>query len=474
MSGYSLGMKQRLGIAGALLSDPNLLLLDEPANGLDPAGIVGMRDTLRALAAAGKTVFVSSHILSEVQQLVDVVGIIARGRLVREGPVETLLREEGSIRVRVAPGEVSVAGPVLETSRTRGRGHGAGAGPGLALGPLRSGPRRGAQPGARWRRDLRVARRGRHDARVAVPRAHRHHARPGRGRTNGAGQAARGEPASRGPVEGMRLLRANLRKLRRRPASWVTLVLLIALLLIVLLAVVAGEREAGDPQSAIGARMFVTFPGAYELLLTMILGIGGLLAVTYGAAIAGSEWGWGTLKAAVARGESRSRYTIAGFGAVAIFACLGLLLAFLIVVAGATVGATMLGVSLSGMGDTDALGRMPELFGRAGLALSMNAAFGYAIATIARSQLAGIGVGIGLYFAEGIAGVFLPDVIKWFPFASSAAVVTISDGAAAGMGGGGGFGATLDPNTAVLATIGWLVVSVLVAAVWTERAEIGG
>ena len=74
MSGYSLGMKQRLGIAAALLNDPRLLLLDEPANGLDPAGIVGMRDTLRALAAAGKTVFVSSHILSEVQQLADVVG----------------------------------------------------------------------------------------------------------------------------------------------------------------------------------------------------------------------------------------------------------------------------------------------------------------------------------------------------------------------------------------------------------------
>lgn len=114
VSGYSMGMKQRLGIASALLSDPTLLLLDEPANGLDPAGIVGMRDTLRALAAAGKTVFVSSHILSEVEQLADVVGIIAHGRLVREGPVERLLHEEGHIRLRVAPAEVSVAGPALD------------------------------------------------------------------------------------------------------------------------------------------------------------------------------------------------------------------------------------------------------------------------------------------------------------------------------------------------------------------------
>ncbi len=114
VSGYSMGMKQRLGIAGALLSDPKLLLLDEPANGLDPAGIVGMRDTLRALAAQGKTVFVSSHILSEVQVLADVVGIIARGRLVREGSIDALLREEGAVRIRVAIDEVATAAPALE------------------------------------------------------------------------------------------------------------------------------------------------------------------------------------------------------------------------------------------------------------------------------------------------------------------------------------------------------------------------
>ncbi len=272
----------------------------------------------------------------------------------------------------------------------------------------------------------------------------------------------------------MRLLRSNLRKLVRRPATWVTLILLVGLLLLILLAVVVGSQEARNPQAAMGARLFVTFPGAYELILAMVLGIGGLLAVLYGAAIAGSEWAWGTLKAAVARGESRARYTIAGFVGVAIFAIIGLVLAFLVGVAGAAVGATIIGVSLDGMGDADALGRMPELFARAGLGVSMNVAFGYAIATIARSQLAGIGVGIGLYFAEGIAGIFLPDVMKWFPFASSSAVVSIADGAAAGMGGGGGLGATLDPNTAVLATLAWLTASVLVASLWTERAEIGG
>ena len=114
VSGYSLGMKQRLGIAGALLSDPKLLLLDEPANGLDPAGIVAMRETLRRLAASGKTVFVSSHLLAEVQVLADVVGIIARGRLVREGPLEALLTDQGIVRVRVTRDEVAGARAALE------------------------------------------------------------------------------------------------------------------------------------------------------------------------------------------------------------------------------------------------------------------------------------------------------------------------------------------------------------------------
>ncbi len=111
---YSLGMKQRLGIAAALLSDPTLLLLDEPSNGLDPAGIVAMRETLKQLAASGKTVFVSSHILGEVQQLADVLGIIASGRLVREGPIDELLQGEGVVRVRVAADEVAAARRLLD------------------------------------------------------------------------------------------------------------------------------------------------------------------------------------------------------------------------------------------------------------------------------------------------------------------------------------------------------------------------
>jgi ABC-2 type transport system ATP-binding protein len=102
---YSLGMRQRLGIAAALLKDPSVLILDEPANGLDPAGIVEVRELIRSLGAEGRTVFVSSHILSEVQQTADRVAILARGRLVTSGAVNEVLsagRARGLV-VRVEP-----------------------------------------------------------------------------------------------------------------------------------------------------------------------------------------------------------------------------------------------------------------------------------------------------------------------------------------------------------------------------------
>jgi ABC-2 type transport system ATP-binding protein len=89
-AGYSLGMRQRLGLAGALLADPRVLLLDEPANGLDPEGIAWLRGFLRHLAAQGRTILISSHVLSEVQQTVDDVVIIARGRLVRASSLADL------------------------------------------------------------------------------------------------------------------------------------------------------------------------------------------------------------------------------------------------------------------------------------------------------------------------------------------------------------------------------------------------
>jgi ABC-type multidrug transport system ATPase subunit len=114
---YSLGMKQRLGVAAALLKDPELLILDEPANGLDPAGILEMRTLLRRLGHEGRTVFVSSHILSEVQQFADRIAVVHRGKCVATGTVHELLQGGQSMfRVRVPGGEREehVAAAVLQ------------------------------------------------------------------------------------------------------------------------------------------------------------------------------------------------------------------------------------------------------------------------------------------------------------------------------------------------------------------------
>ncbi len=146
----------------------------------------------------------------------------------------------------------------------------------------------------------------------------------------------------------MRLFVSGLRKLVRRPATYITLGLLVGLLALIYIAVGATARQAaavgGDGAQAL---LLVTFPGAYALLLSFILGLGGLFAMIYGAAVAGSEWTWGTLKAAVARGESRSRYQLLSFASIGLMVGIGLLVAFAIGVAVAVVAANLAQVPTS-------------------------------------------------------------------------------------------------------------------------------
>lgn len=130
VSNYSLGMRQRLGIAAALLKGPSLLLLDEPTNGLDPAGISEVRELLRRLAAEGTTVLLSSHLLSEVQQVCDEATIVSRGRTVAAGPVGQIAGAGPGLRLRVgvtaeeevaARASLAVAGLTVETSEASER-----------------------------------------------------------------------------------------------------------------------------------------------------------------------------------------------------------------------------------------------------------------------------------------------------------------------------------------------------------------
>jgi ABC-2 type transport system ATP-binding protein len=103
VGGFSLGMRQRLGLAGALIGDPGVLVLDEPSNGLDPEGIRWLRDFLRSLAAEGRTILLSSHVLAEVAQTVDDIVVISAGRVVAHAPLDQLTaRTSQQIRVRSA------------------------------------------------------------------------------------------------------------------------------------------------------------------------------------------------------------------------------------------------------------------------------------------------------------------------------------------------------------------------------------
>jgi hypothetical protein len=227
----------------------------------------------------------------------------------------------------------------------------------------------------------------------------------------------------------------------------------------------------GGGERGTAAKELVTFPGAYDRMLTFITGLGGLFAMIYGAAIAGSEWSWGTLKSAVARGESRVRYMLVSFASISLMIGIGVVVAFGIAIVAAIVGAHLAGVSTSGLGDTSTLSHLPERLLKGWFAVAEEAALGFTIATLARSQLAGIGAGIAFYFGESFASIFLPDIVKYMPF--SVANAALATGSGSGFGGGAAT-VSLPADQALVLVALWLVGSLLVSALFSDRVEITG
>jgi hypothetical protein len=272
----------------------------------------------------------------------------------------------------------------------------------------------------------------------------------------------------------VRIFVAGLRKLVGRPASFVSVGLLVGLLGLILIA--AATVQEGDGRGSANARALITFPGAYDLILSFMFGLGGLVAVIYGAAVAGSEWGWGTLKNAVARGESRTRYMLGMFAAIVVMVGVGLALTFVLGVLLALLAASIAGVATTGVTDADTLNRLPAMAARGWFAVVEQAGLGFAIATLARSQLAGIGAGIAFYFGESFAAIFFPDVIKYMPFAVARASIDTGGSGFGGGGGGGGGGLVqaLEPDVALVLVGLWLLGALLVTILFTERAEITG
>ena len=163
VASYSMGMRQRLGVASCLLGDPELLILDEPMNGLDPAGMHEMRTMIASLAGEGRTVVLSSHLLDEVERTCDAVAIVDHGRMIRQGPIDELIRGAGAVVV-----QVDCAEPARAAQAHRPGGH-----------------RRRHGPG-RYRAD-------RHPARGSLARARRRH-QPAAGRRGHRGLRPPGDP----------------------------------------------------------------------------------------------------------------------------------------------------------------------------------------------------------------------------------------------------------------------------------------
>ena len=294
---YSLGMKQRLGIAAALLKDPELLILDEPTNGMDPVGIAEMRPFIRSLGRGDRTVLLSSHLMSEVEQVCDRVGVISHGRLVGEGTVDELRGREG-LWVR--------AEPLGEAERL--------------LGSLR-----GVDEVARDDGGLRIA--------AEPAAAPDDQPRAGRGRD----RRERAPPRARVPGEGLsrahqrrggsmtRIVTAELLLLGKRASTWILLGIWAALAL-TFAYVVPYVQYTNDP-----CRSPLSDLLPESLVGTLMAGFpffGGVLALMLGVLTVGSEYGWGTLKTLFTQGPGRLQVFGAKLIAVAAALALFVLVAY--------------------------------------------------------------------------------------------------------------------------------------------------
>lgn len=223
----------------------------------------------------------------------------------------------------------------------------------------------------------------------------------------------------------MHLFRGQLRKLIRRPATRWSLVALGGLLVLVYGAVVGANAQMTDPESREGLEALLTFPDAYELLLSVLITLGGMAAATYAGMVRGGDFVWRTFGTVVARGESRNRYVAAEFLAVALLAGVAfvLLLAFGVVLA--AVGSLALGYGATGIADPDTLVNLGLTAILGWYSIAIQASFGLAAAAVTRSPLAGVVVIVALYFVEQLAPIVVPvDLLVYAPLAATAAVAS--------------------------------------------------
>jgi ABC-type transport system involved in multi-copper enzyme maturation permease subunit len=272
---------------------------------------------------------------------------------------------------------------------------------------------------------------------------------------------------------------AGIRKFRTRTATIVSLI--IAVILVVLEFVLVGVSYRSATASTSGGvdkatfDWLLTFPGAYEAVLALAFEFLGIIGLIYVVTAAGSEWTWGTLKVAVARGQSRWQYTVATFASLGFILLIGLLITFAAGVAAAAIGGSIAGLPIGNPADPSELAQVLVKLAREWIALMGLTSLGYAVAMVARSQMAGIGTVIGYFIVSIIGPALLPDFVKeafkYLPFSIAADSVGLM---APSSSGGIASASVVEPNLALLVTIGWLVGCLLVASIFVERAEISG
>lgn len=264
----------------------------------------------------------------------------------------------------------------------------------------------------------------------------------------------------------MRLFSGQLRKLIHRPATRYTPIFLGGMLVLVYAGVAAARVQVTDPQGRADLDALLQFPSVYGLLSQMLLTMGGIAAATYAGMVRGNDWSWRTFGAVVARGESRPRYVLTEFVAIALL----IAVAFVVLMAFGTVLAAVIGLALGyglgGAAEPDVLADLGSVLVRGSYAMAIQAAFGLAAAAVTRSPLAGVVVIVVLFFGEQIAPIVVPpDLMAYAPLTATLSIAT--GGSTIGSSAG-----TQDLLQPVLLGSAYGVAALLIASVASIRAEL--
>jgi ABC-type transport system involved in multi-copper enzyme maturation permease subunit len=272
------------------------------------------------------------------------------------------------------------------------------------------------------------------------------------------------------------LILIGVRKFSSRTATLVSILIAASLVSLEFAGIALSYRGAvgtrGGGLDPATFSWFLTFPGAFDAVLSIIFGFGGIIGLIYVATMSGTEWSWGTLKVAVSRGQSRSLYVLATFASISIILLGGIVVMFLAGLVATFVGASIAGISAGNPFDPAVFPGLLAKLLRTWIALSALTSLAYAVTMVTKSQVAGVGTVIGYFLVSIIGPALLPDFIKeifkYLPFSISGDAVGLSSPPSSAVS------SAIDPTYALLITIGWLVGLLAVTCLAVERTEITG